>query len=187
MFDLEQSLCDAWRRIQPKLKSDPDELLRRLARRRTPTLTRPPRAWCLAIRASDRRINPATAIIVPDDAMDLPNDVSMDRYQLHTVMLNARLVRKLTNPVYIERGGEEACEVARKLGVTLSSLHSARLHGTFRIRYIKNLGGKWGNPVPVLSCDDPLDPTGRFFGARTPNGARTIAGSASACRMNWNS
>ncbi|CAN5520680.1 hypothetical protein BH09PLA1_BH09PLA1_35550 [soil metagenome] len=31
-------------------------------------LTRPPRAWCLAIRAADTRINPFTARIVPEDA-----------------------------------------------------------------------------------------------------------------------
>src|SRR5205814_6945916 len=41
--------------------ADPKELPRRLARRRLPIMTRPPRAWRLAVRASDRRITEAAS------------------------------------------------------------------------------------------------------------------------------
>jgi hypothetical protein len=40
MSELSQLLIDAWNEISPKLRNDPDELARRLARCRTPTLTR---------------------------------------------------------------------------------------------------------------------------------------------------
>lgn len=63
MHDIEQSLRLAWARIRKILLRDPDELHRRLARRRLALMQRPPRAWCIALRASDRRIDDSTAII----------------------------------------------------------------------------------------------------------------------------
>ena len=63
MQEIEHSLRDARRRIRALLLRDRDELHRRLARRRRALMQRPPRAWCLALRASDRRIDETTAII----------------------------------------------------------------------------------------------------------------------------
>jgi hypothetical protein len=56
MGDLDSAILTAWARIRPILQSDPDELAARLARRRSQLLLRPPRAWCLAVRATDRRL-----------------------------------------------------------------------------------------------------------------------------------
>jgi hypothetical protein len=40
-------------------------------------MNRPPRAWCVAVRAADSRITPMNAIIVPQHAVDcVPGDVS---------------------------------------------------------------------------------------------------------------
>jgi hypothetical protein len=54
--ELERNICEAWVALRGRILSDPDELRRRVARRRMKSLRRPPRAWCLALRASDRRI-----------------------------------------------------------------------------------------------------------------------------------
>ena len=61
-------LLDAWKKLQPQLALDPDELPNRLARRRLGVMRRPPRAWCVTIRASDTRLTPASAEIVPEGA-----------------------------------------------------------------------------------------------------------------------
>ena len=69
--DLERNISEAWLRLWPWIKRNPDELGRRLARRRMKSLTRPARPWCIAIRASDRRISAAHWVIWPEHAMDL--------------------------------------------------------------------------------------------------------------------
>jgi len=43
--DIDRLILEAWDRVWPWLKENPDELQKRLARRHSPTLTRPPRAW----------------------------------------------------------------------------------------------------------------------------------------------
>src|SRR3954468_22722037 len=112
MTDLEQAILDAWQRVRPTLLADAAELARRLARRRTPTLLRPPRAWCLAVRASDTRINPAAAAIVPEHAVSprgaphVTNPRAPTRYLPHEVTLDAPLLRMLCRPVYIDPPGE---------------------------------------------------------------------------------
>jgi hypothetical protein len=58
MDDIELAILDAWRRLAPQLARDPAELRRRLDRRdRSRTLARPPRALCLAVRATDTRLD----------------------------------------------------------------------------------------------------------------------------------
>src|SRR5436190_2593027 len=106
MSELSQLLVDAWNEIWPKLKNDPDELARRLARRRTPALTRPLRAFCLAVRAADRRINPATARIVPEDAAYPHSHFPKEHrpyfeYREHSVTLDAALLKRICRPVRI--------------------------------------------------------------------------------------
>jgi hypothetical protein len=54
MEELEKSILDAWTRIGRAVLADPLELARRLARRHTNLMLHPPRAWCLAVRASDK-------------------------------------------------------------------------------------------------------------------------------------
>src|SRR5438105_3972856 len=107
MSDLDDNLLAAWNRIRPKLLSDPTELSRRLARRRTPTLQRPPRAMCLAVRASDTRINPASAIIVPEHAVQLNSLDHAYQYERHEVTLDEQLLHLLCRPVYIDPPGDD--------------------------------------------------------------------------------
>ena len=52
---LEERIVEVWGRVYEGLSKN--ELDRRLARRRQPICMWPPRAWCLAIKASDRRID----------------------------------------------------------------------------------------------------------------------------------
>lgn len=61
MDSLDHLLLTALTNTLPTLS--PDQLQQRLARRNLPILTRPPRAWCLAIRAADTRIAPPHAIL----------------------------------------------------------------------------------------------------------------------------
>ena len=55
MDDLDRQIIDTYCKLLPTLS--PDELKSRLARRNTGILKNPPRPWCFAIRASDRRIS----------------------------------------------------------------------------------------------------------------------------------
>src|SRR5438445_11577186 len=65
MDDMDRALFEAFSEVWPRLLKDPDELRARLARRRSSEMSRSPRAWCMAVRASDRRIEPyQTAAII---------------------------------------------------------------------------------------------------------------------------
>src|SRR3954470_6377635 len=144
MNDLPDLIRAAWARIKPRILANPDELVRRLARRRTPTLTRTPRAWCLAIRASDHRINPATAPIVPEDAAYPHSHVDPElrpylRHDEHEVTLTAKLLRALARPVYIDPPDERVPIVAERLGVHPNTLMHARRRGRFRIACWPNI------------------------------------------------
>src|SRR5262245_6442993 len=68
MADIEDLILNAWSRMKPRLLEDPAEFARRLARRNGRSLSRPPRAWCLAIRASDRRLAAYYPTSTTDDA-----------------------------------------------------------------------------------------------------------------------
>ena len=104
MEHVETALHIAWQRVRPSL-DDPHVLAPRLARRRAAILTCPPRAWCLAIRASDRRIR-----CYDDDhaAGDRP----------HAIALTADLCRHLCAPVILPAPGIMLDEAADLLGTT---------------------------------------------------------------------
>ena len=163
MDELEPAIRDAWQRVKPQLLADRDELARRLARRRTPTLARPPRAWCLAVRASDRRINPASAMIVPEHAVDQRDREHPGRFLRHDVLLDAKLLDRLCIPVRIDPPGEPWDDVAKKLGVNYCGLRTARISGVVHTHHIPRLGGRRGRPVPLLYTDQLLDPGSRGF------------------------
>ena len=97
--DLQRNICQAWLRLRNQILSDPHELHRRLARRRMKCLTRPPRPWCIAIRASDRRITPAHWIIVPEHAMDLDHPAHPYEPIEHEVIIRPHALRKFCRPV----------------------------------------------------------------------------------------
>jgi DNA-binding CsgD family transcriptional regulator len=165
MTDLEQAILGAWQRIRPTLLADAAELSRRLARRRTPTLLRPPRAWCLAVRASDTRINPATAAIVPEHALSLDSHLHPYRFGDHEVIVDVPLLGRLCGPVRIEPPGEEWHVVARKLGVHEEVLRRAIRLRALEVRYVKYFEARPGKPVPFLYSPEAFDPSagGNFW------------------------
>src|SRR4051812_18885737 len=113
---------EAWEKISPRLKDDPRELQKRLTRRRKPLLSRPPRPWCLAIRASDLRITPAHWVITPSHAMDLDHeDHPYERIE-HEVLLQPHALRKYLRPVSLDAWGEEVPYLAKLLGSSPSGL-----------------------------------------------------------------
>src|SRR5687767_13819797 len=141
MDDIELLIIRAAERVLPGLTAD--QVRGRVARRGTATLQRPPRAWCLAVRAGDTRITAWDAVVVPGHALDDPSTgsgpsagspsagsgpsagspsagsgPSAGPSAGHTVTLDARLVGRLCEPVRIERPGQGYREVARLLGVT---------------------------------------------------------------------
>lgn len=166
MHDLDIALIEAWQLIQPMFEKNPDELAQRLSRRRQPSLQRPPRAWCLAVRASDTRINPATAAIVPEHALRLDCHIRPYCFGEHEVTLDARLLRRLCQAVHIDPPGEDWQFVARKLGCHEESLRPAMRKGILEVHYIKNLGGKSGKPVPVVYSPETFDPSASNFHQR---------------------
>jgi DNA-binding NarL/FixJ family response regulator len=157
--DLERAIVEAWLRVRDEILADPDELRRRLARRRMKSLTRPPRAWCIALRASDRRINLANAMITPEHAI---SKYSLEHpYEVieHEVVLVKRTLQRLCRPKQIAWPGQDVKEVAQMLGVLPQGLRTARHRAAYRERYCKGLGGKWGRPVPVIHRRELLDPS----------------------------
>ncbi|HEV8379069.1 MAG TPA: hypothetical protein VGP99_09480 [Tepidisphaeraceae bacterium] len=92
--ELERNISDAWVRLRKEILADPQELRRRLARRRMKSLTRPPRAWCVAIRASDRRITPMHWIITPEHALDLDHPEHPYEPIEHTVTIQPHGLRR---------------------------------------------------------------------------------------------
>src|SRR6266850_4480186 len=161
-LELERAIDEAWVRVRREILSDPPELHRRLARRRLKSLTRPPRAWCIAIRASDRRITPAHWVIYPEHAMDLNHPEHPYEPIEHEVTIRKHAIRRCCNPVSFSR--EDAADVAKMLGVSPGFLRQARLRGQFEECFYKGLGGKRGKPVPLLSPRRQLlDPSARGF------------------------
>ena len=101
--EVERAIDEAWVRVRREILSDPPELHRCLARRRLKSLTRPPRAWCIAIRASDRRITPAHWIITPQHAMDLDHPEHPYEPIEHEVTIQKHAIRRYCNPVSFSR------------------------------------------------------------------------------------
>src|SRR5205814_7713454 len=116
--DLERNIREAWLNLRGKILSDPQELHRRLARRRKNTLTQPPRAWCIAIRASDRRITPAHWVISPEHAMDLYHPAHPYEPIEHQVIIRPHALRKFCRAVRTDSWGEQVENVAKQLGAS---------------------------------------------------------------------
>src|SRR5258705_3261762 len=115
--ELERAIREAWLRVRRSILSDPQELHRRLARRRMKSLTRPPRAWCIAIRASDRRITPAHWIITPEHALDLNHPEHPYEPIEHEVTIQTHAIRRYCHPIGIARPVEDVAVVAQPLEV----------------------------------------------------------------------
>src|SRR4051812_1517912 len=122
MTDVDRLILEAWEKLGPKIMADPHELNKRLARRRMGIMTRPPRAWCLALRASDHRITPMDWIFTPMHAMDLNHPDHPYEPIEHTVAIQPHGLRKFCRPVRTDSRGELATDVAKNLGVTAPQL-----------------------------------------------------------------
>jgi len=148
--EIHDSLLHAWRQIRDRLASDPAELQARLDRRNSAQLKRPPRAWCLAVRANDTRLEKYFASRA---SKEHPNEVVLDRDALYS----------LCAPVHLQ-GGHTLEETAAELGIpNPDCLVTARLRGVFTVRHVPGLGGKPGRPRPLLSATRPLDPSSHLF------------------------
>src|SRR5258705_599728 len=137
MNDVDRLILEAWEKLRPKIMADRNQLARRRARRRGALLTRPPRAWCLAIRASDRRITPAHWVISPEHAMDLNHPEHPYEPIEHEVIIRPHALRKYCRPVRTDSMGELVGDVAKQLGVHPSGLNLARWANAFTYRYVK--------------------------------------------------
>ena len=103
----------AWLAMEARVTADAGELQRRLARREHKLFRRPLRAHCVAIRASDHRVNDYYADIRPRHALSLDADAHPGRYTEHTVQITDALVKVACAPYELGRPGEPADEVAR--------------------------------------------------------------------------
>jgi len=163
MDDLDRALLAAFDAIVPKLRGDPAELRRRLARRRTPALTRPPRAWCLAVRASDTRLTAWNTAMVPEDAADTARDrrgrMRVVDPQPHTLTLEKHVLLRLCRPVRFEPMGYDWQHAAAMLGVHEETLRYAIRKGVFHVKHRPRSGGKRGKPVPILTAARVFDPS----------------------------
>src|SRR5687767_3732236 len=148
-YDLDVALKEAAGRFREKVRRDPGELWKRLERRKRGMLSRPLRAWCLAVRAGDRRINGNWAIVTPGYAVE-------HRLE-HEVVLDARLLRKVCRPVRIPFPGLPAREVAEMLGCYEPVVMYAVKRGALDVKRVKNLDGVKGW-VPVVYAERYLDP-----------------------------
>src|SRR5882762_9485053 len=117
MNDLDRLISEAWERVGPWLKENPEELRKRIARRRRPSFTRPMRHWCLAIRASDRRITAAHWVISPEHALDLDHPEHPYEPIEHEVIIRPHGLREHCRPVRTDSWGELVEDVAKQLGV----------------------------------------------------------------------
>ena len=179
-YDLDVALKEAADKFREKVRANPDELCKRLERRKTAMLSRPLRAWCLAVRAGDRRITPYRALVTPEYAVA--------EWQEHTVVLDARLLRWLCRPVRIPFPGLPAREVARMLGCAAPVVMAAATKGSLDVKRIKGLDGVKGW-VPVVYAERYLDPSAgnlhrmadplwgtscRFLSDRVPEGVEQV-------------
>jgi hypothetical protein len=160
-------LIEAWRRVRQTLRDNPDEVARRLRRGRDVWLKRPPRAWCLALRASDTRITPMTARCEPQDAAypreAMAPHLRTSSYAPHRVTIDATLLTGLTERVRVHPWGEPQEELAQRLGRRKLGLRIARATAKLTTRHDPPTGGRGGNPRPVVSADGWLDPGAHLF------------------------
>ena len=105
--ELDQNLWAAWERVRGRLAGDASARGRRYERRLRAALRRPVGAWCVGLRASDRRIERSAFI---------EREAVWDR-QRHRLMMFGGLVRELCKPVVIPWPGLIWEEAAGRLGV----------------------------------------------------------------------
>jgi DNA-binding NarL/FixJ family response regulator len=159
-------IADAWERIRPKLLDDPHELARRLARRRKPLLMRPPRAWCIAIRASDHRLTERAFITPAQIPAQTPAQIRNPQSKIQNspaqhLTLDTNLLKHLTDTHRL--AGQFLDEASKILGTTSTGLTRARIRNTLQCKYVPGLAGRRGKPIPILSSKEFIDPNSHLF------------------------
>jgi DNA-binding CsgD family transcriptional regulator len=152
MDAIDIALTEAWSRLSARVQHDRIERLRRLGRRELASLARPIRPWCLAIRASDTRINRFRAEIGP--YWDLPRH-GMD----HHVRIDAEGIKELCAPVTIDWPGIPVRQAARLLGRHPKALRPLANREPFELRI--DFGRHYSKTlcrVPVVWSRRALDP-----------------------------
>ena len=155
MESLTDHVLNAFLHHWPRIRPDPRELQARLQRRHRVMLQRPPRAWCIALRAGDTRMTAWNTIL--DDCH------AIDHKRPHQVTIDKPLVERLCKEVCIHPLGESWIDVAARLGVHHTSLRRQMTNGFFTVRRILHYGGSRGRAVPVLTRSGELDPCSRSF------------------------
>ncbi len=132
MNQIDLHLQEAWERIGERCREDRVEALRRSRRRHLAGMKRPPRAWCLCIRAADSRIGLHNAVFdfpswfeqpeddpTPQDAFIRDGETyesALERGVTHRLTLTGSVIRDLTAPVTIRYPGIPIKKVAALLG-----------------------------------------------------------------------
>jgi hypothetical protein len=172
MDEIELAIRLVWTKLAPRLAHDSGELRRRLIRAtKLRTLANPPRAWCLAIRANDTRLDANESrddVKTRDGVAGLSGVAPSPPHPLShstVITLDRATIVALTKPVTLDPPGELLTTVAKKLGTTPSCLLNSRVAGVFRTSYLRTGRGK---PRPLLYTDQPLDPATRGFGPPDP-------------------
>ncbi|MEA2710288.1 MAG: Bacterial regulatory protein luxR family [Phycisphaerales bacterium] len=160
-------LLEAWRRVRETLRNNPIDVAKRLRRGRDVWTKRPPRAWCLAIRASDTRITPMTARCEPEDAAypreAMSPHLRTSSHAPHRVTVDATLLAMLTERVRVDGCGEPHEQLAQRLGRHKMGLRIARAKAKLKTYHESPTGGRGGNPRPIVSAGDSLDPGAHLF------------------------
>ncbi len=161
MRDIEAALTDAWIEVRKQLRTNEAELRRRLARRRG-ELSRPIRAWCIAIRANDTRITAWDAAIMPDHALDRLHEDHRGVVLPHDVILDKRLCQMLTRAVDLRVWrGQSVTAAARKLGTKAECLSYLRKHGQLSWDRIEGYARRRRSGIFVWRKDRLRDPCSR--------------------------
>jgi hypothetical protein len=178
MDQLDTHLERAWAALSARCRSDRREAARRFRRTRGCLLRRPPRAWCLCLRASDTRISPFNAIIDITADPRYPHPLALEVHDAdhalrlgtpHAITLDGETIRDLTRPVSIAWPGVEWTIAAAMLGRHPCSIARWIKRGVLRVfeRRPAHALGRGGRPIPIVWSPSPLDPNA--FEAAAPD------------------
>jgi DNA-binding CsgD family transcriptional regulator len=155
MSDLGPHLQKAWSILLPTLLKNPDDMRQRIERAKS-AIARPPRPWCLTLRASDTRIPRQSFYRLH---IDLPNitQVPILNHEIHGVEISSKLLISLNQPVHILPPGQPPPEVAKLLGRSVGSLTTARINSQFRTHHLPR--NHRGQRTAMLYTPHELDPS----------------------------
>lgn len=163
MDQIDINLLEAWNRISRRVKRDRIEAMRRMQRQYKGVLTRPMREWCLAVRASDSRINRYNAVFDPSEAVP--------KRQHHMVTLDGMAIQELTKPIIIDWPGVGIREAAKILGRSRGVVQRWRRRGVLEVRYERHFRTpkdgwpKVWSPSPIDPKHDDGQPPHRIWGS----------------------